>query len=106
MLDVAVVGVPDERAGQLPRVFIVAHQSLTEEAVTKISQDHSLSFQAFQEDILLKSNLSLQVRQHMRERLSEHKQPLGGVSFLNSIPKSASGKILRRELLQQILNQT
>ena len=45
----------------------------------------------------------LQVRQHMRERLSEHKQPLGGVCFLDSIPKSASGKILRRELRQQIL---
>jgi len=78
VLDVAVVGVPDERSGQLPRVFIVAHQNLTEEAV----------------------------RQHLRERLAEHKQPLGGVCFLTSIPKSASGKILRRELQHQILNPT
>jgi len=75
VVDVAVVGVADERAGQLPRVFIVPGDNLTKEAVL----------------------------QHMRERLSEHKQPLGGVRFLKSIPKSASGKILRRELQKKAL---
>ena len=91
----AVVGVPDERAGQLPRVFIVADQSLTEEKVP----GHFLSKeqQAQRLGIHLEEHL-LQVRHHMRERLSEHKQPLGGICFLQSIPKSASGKILRREL--------
>ena len=50
-----------------------------------------------------KNDLDCQVLQHMRERLSEHKQPLGGVRFLKSIPKSASGKILRRELQKKAL---
>ena len=39
MVDVAVVGVPDERAGQLPRVFIVPDDNLTEEAVRISSRD-------------------------------------------------------------------
>ena len=40
-----------------------------------------------------------QVRQWMAEKLSAHKQLDGGIVFLHSIPKSASGKILRRELV-------
>jgi acyl-CoA synthetase (AMP-forming)/AMP-acid ligase II len=71
VLDVAVVGVEDERAGELPRAFIVREAWLTEAVV----------------------------RAHMAERLAAHKQPAGGVVFLPAIPKSASGKILRRELV-------
>ena len=71
VLDVAVVGVEDPRAGQLPRVFIVRAPALTED----------------------------KVRAFMSERLSPHKQPGGGVVFLQEIPKSAAGKILRRQLV-------
>ena len=34
----------------------------------------------------------------MRQNLAQHKQLRGGVVFLDAIPKSPSGKILRREL--------
>lgn len=32
------------------------------------------------------------------ERVSSHKRLRGGIKFVESIPKTASGKILRREL--------
>ena len=39
------------------------------------------------------------VNSWMKERLAAHKQLAGGVVFVDTIPKSASGKILRRELV-------
>ena len=68
--DVAVVGVPDHRAGELPRAYVVRKGDLTEE----------------------------QVKSHVAEALAPHKQLAGGVEFLNEIPKSAAGKILRKDL--------
>lgn len=69
--DAAVIGVPDDEAGELPAAFIVqaAGQSLTPEAVMA----------------------------HAAERLANYKH-IRQVTFLDAIPKSASGKILRREL--------
>jgi len=69
--DVAVIGIPDERAGEVPRAFVVpAGDSLTE-------QD---------------------VKDHVAGSLSKHKHLAGGVEFLKEIPKSAAGKILRKDL--------
>ena len=68
--DVAVVGVPDHRAGELPRAYVVRKGDLTEE----------------------------QVKSHVAEALAPHKQLAGGVEFLAEIPKSAAGKILRKDL--------
>jgi len=72
VLDVAVIGVPDERAGELPRAFIVPKDkgSLTEEDIHK----------------------------YVDTKVSPHKKLKGGVEFVQIIPKAASGKILRREL--------
>jgi len=69
--DVAVVGVENDRTGQLPKAFIVKSGDLTVE----------------------------KVRSWMSEKLSAHKQLDGGVVFIQTIPKSAAGKILRRELV-------
>jgi len=69
--DVAVIGVPDEEAGELPKAFIVrAPGSAVEPAV----------LQAF-----------------VAGHVSTYKQ-IRQVEFIDAIPKSASGKILRREL--------
>jgi acyl-CoA synthetase (AMP-forming)/AMP-acid ligase II len=65
------VGVPDDRAGQVPRAFIVPKRpNITEE----------------------------DIKAFIAAKLSEHKQLKGGVVFLTSIPKNPSGKILRKEL--------
>uniref|UniRef100_A0A183FRQ7 AMP-binding_C domain-containing protein n=1 Tax=Heligmosomoides polygyrus TaxID=6339 RepID=A0A183FRQ7_HELPZ len=69
--DAAVIGVPDKKAGELPKAFVVrANDSLTEDEVKLWIQD----------------------------KVSSYKRLTGGVEFINEIPKSAAGKILRREL--------
>ena len=39
-----------------------------------------------------------EVEDFVKGRVAEHKQLKGGVKFIEEIPKSASGKILRRLL--------
>jgi len=69
--DAGVVGVPDDRAGEVPRAFVVPRRpDISEEDVKKF----------------------------VAAKVVEYKQLKGGVQFLTSIPKSPSGKILRREL--------
>nr|CAD7392266.1 unnamed protein product [Timema cristinae] len=70
--DAAVVGVPDEVSGELPKAFVVKKQGVdvTEEEIVKFVEG----------------------------QVSPHKKLRGGVTFVDSIPKTSSGKILRREL--------
>ncbi len=72
--DAAVVGVPDVEAGEIPRAFIVvkAGQTVTAEEITA----------------------------YMTDRVSTYKV-IRDVVITDSIPKSASGKILRRMLRDQ-----
>jgi acyl-coenzyme A synthetase/AMP-(fatty) acid ligase len=42
-----------------------------------------------------------EVKKYVAEKMSEYKQLKGGVEFLASVPKSSSGKILRRVLKGQ-----
>lgn len=69
--DVAVVGAPDEEAGELPTAFVTlaAGSNLDAPAIMAYAADRLATFK--------------QIRR---------------VEFLDAIPKSASGKILRREL--------
>jgi acyl-CoA synthetase (AMP-forming)/AMP-acid ligase II len=69
--DAAVIGIPDQEAGELPMAFVVRAQS------SQISEQEVIDFAA----------------QHLSTYKRLHK-----VEFISAIPKSASGKILRREL--------
>ncbi|KAL2798528.1 hypothetical protein BJX66DRAFT_322641 [Aspergillus keveii] len=73
IFDAAVIGVPapDGSGNEVPRAYIVADK-------TKISES--------------------QVKDFVKEHLAHYKQLRGGVVYLQAIPKSPSGKILRREL--------
>ncbi|KAF5179199.1 4-coumarate--CoA ligase-like [Thalictrum thalictroides] len=73
--DVAVVPCPDEEAGQIPMAFVVRKPG---------------------------SNLSgIQVMEFVAKQVAPYKK-IRRVAFVSSIPKSAAGKILRRELIDVI----
>ncbi|XP_072050904.1 uncharacterized protein [Amphiura filiformis] len=73
--DAAVIGIPDEEAGELPKAFVVLKgtEQVTEEDIAKF----------------------------VAGKVAPQKKLRGGVEFLETIPKSASGKILRRQLRDQ-----
>jgi long-chain acyl-CoA synthetase len=75
VLEVGVIGVPDDRSGEKVKAFIVAGTS-----------------RPSVEDVLL----------HCREHLAAYKVP-SSVEFVDELPKSPIGKILRRELRAQEL---
>ena len=67
--DAAVIGIPNEEAGEVAKAFVVASGDITAE----------------------------EVKDFVSERVATYKR-LAQVEFVDSIPKSASGKILRRLL--------
>ena len=73
--DAAVIGLPDDEAGELPVAFVVA----SDPAPTVD-----------------------QIKAHLAKTLSSYKQ-VHSVTFVDEIPKSASGKILRRVLKAQAM---
>ncbi|KIL87436.1 hypothetical protein FAVG1_09142 [Fusarium avenaceum] len=77
VFDCAVIQVPDERSGEVPKAFVV-----------KSSSAQSLDEKKVVDDIL----------KHVADHKASYKQLRGGVEFLEIIPKSPSGKILRRLL--------
>ncbi len=73
--DAAVIGMPDDEAGERPLAFVVRQpgRDITAEAILEA----------------------------LRPRLASYKLPVG-VTFIDAVPKSASGKILRRVLRDQM----
>ncbi|KAJ9647375.1 uncharacterized protein PV06_00093 [Exophiala oligosperma] len=79
--DCAVIPVPDERAGEVPKAFVVKSQSVGLE----------------ESDAMVKRSIA----KHVEKEKARHKWLAGGIEFIDVIPKSASGKILRRLLRDQ-----
>ncbi|EER27338.1 AMP-binding enzyme, putative [Coccidioides posadasii C735 delta SOWgp] len=74
--DCAVIPVPDDSAGELPKAFVVKSSSA--------GSDDTATIRA--------------IMKHVEDHKARHKWLKGGVEFLDVIPKSPSGKILRRLL--------
>ena len=74
IIDAAVIGIPDVAAGQVPRAFVVPKEGVE------------------------RDRLAQEIVKFVRENASDQKRLRGWVKFLDEIPKSASGKILRKEL--------
>lgn len=77
--EAAVVGVPRSGDGEVPRAYVVADASRVGEA---------------------------EIQKFVADRLAQYKQLRGGVKFVTELPKSAIGKILRRELREQAKRET
>lgn len=75
-MDAAVIGIQYSiEDSELPRAYVVARPGAT---VTE-----------------------QEVRDYARERLARYKNLDGGIKFVESIPKNASGKILKNQLREQ-----
>jgi len=72
IIDACVIGVPCERSGEIPRAYVVRkpESALTEETV----------------------------KEYIASTLSDHKKLRGGVEFIEQLPRSPAGKLLRRVL--------
>ncbi|GJQ76618.1 hypothetical protein Trydic_g15480 [Trypoxylus dichotomus] len=70
--DAGVIGVPDEDCGEIPLAFIVKQPSAT------LNEG--------------------EVKEHLAKFVSKNKYLYGGVRFIQEIPRTPSGKILRKEL--------
>jgi len=81
--DVAVVGIYDVRiASEVPLAFVVPRR-----------------------DVERKEENARKIVGWLTERVSHHKRLRGGVRWIENIPKSASGKILRRVLKEQLAKE-
>jgi 4-coumarate--CoA ligase len=68
--DVVVIPVPDDEAGEIPRAYVVPQDG--------------------------KSITAEQINQYVDSKVAPHKKLRGGIVFVTSIPRSVSGKLLRR----------
>lgn len=90
--DCGVIGIPDERSGQVPLAYVVKQNGVD------ITQQDLIDYVAG-ENLLLFFNCLLLIM-CITERISVEKHLHGGVKFIDEIPKNASGKILRRKLIE------
>ncbi|MDT7558578.1 MAG: acetyl-CoA synthetase [Pseudonocardiales bacterium] len=74
----AVIGVPDERRGQVPKAFVVARDGID------VTGERG-------------SALADELREHVRSRLAPHEVPRE-IVFLAELPRTTTGKIMRRAL--------
>lgn len=74
--DSAVIGIPHETSGEVPRAYVVTRNPELTEA---------------------------DVKEFVKKKVAHYKKLAGGVEFVTAIPKNATGKILRRELKAKFL---
>jgi acyl-CoA synthetase (AMP-forming)/AMP-acid ligase II len=77
--DCGVIAKPDDAAGEIPCAFVVVREGFTPS-----------------------DSLDKQLCNFVADRLAHHKQPRE-IRFVEAVPRTASGKILRRELRKTIL---
>ncbi|XP_069114739.1 probable 4-coumarate--CoA ligase 1 [Argopecten irradians] len=76
VMEAAIVGIPCDEMGEIPRAYVVKKSQVTAEELVK----------------------------HVNDQVSPFKRLRGGLEFVEEIPKLPSGKILRRKIKEEILN--
>jgi len=77
--DALVIGVPQDEAGEVPRAYIVLKSpgTCSEEAI----------------------------HQFVNDKVGNHKRLRGGIVFRSSVPKTSSGKLLRKNIRAELLKE-
>lgn len=75
------IAIPDDKAGEVPKAFVVKSSSVGLEDNDQM--------------------IAREIAKHVEQQKARHKWLKGGVEFVDVIPKSPSGKILRRLLRDQ-----
>ncbi|KAI5985088.1 AMP binding protein [Pisolithus albus] len=75
--DVAVIGLPCKEETELPRAYVVPARTVKKEET---------------------ATFALGIQEWVTQKVAPHKKLRGGIVLVQRIPKSASGKILRRQL--------
>uniref|UniRef100_A0A2P2HZY6 4-coumarate--CoA ligase n=1 Tax=Hirondellea gigas TaxID=1518452 RepID=A0A2P2HZY6_9CRUS len=70
--DVSVTGVPHDRLGEAPRAYIVAKAPPSKKSIEEF----------------------------LSSRLSENKQLVGGIVFVDALPRNSTGKVVKKQLQQ------
>lgn len=77
VLDAVVIGIPDKKCGEIPRAYVVRRPG------SKTTEKNLQDFVA--------------------KRVVKYKHLTGGVKFIERIPETATGKILRREIRKMLI---
>ncbi|KAK3298412.1 uncharacterized protein B0H64DRAFT_471706 [Chaetomium fimeti] len=75
--DCAVISVPDARDGEAPKAFVVTPAAMASRSGAEMAAE---------------------ISKHVQDHKAHYKWLKGGIEFIDAIPKSPSGKILRRLL--------
>lgn len=100
--EVAVIGIPDEKAGELPLAFVVKDNAcqVTEQELIDLVAGKLLNTNYSVHIYWLNSYFWILLL--ISENVSVQKRLYGGVRFVNDLPKNPSGKVLRKALRQII----
>lgn len=79
--DCVVIGVPSDRDGEVPKAFVVKSPSVGLEDTDRV--------------------VARDIARHVEQHKAKHKWLKGGIEFIDEVPKSPSGKILRRLIRDQ-----
>ena len=80
---------------------MISHPNVNDVAVIGVDQDHTevpRAYVVLSQGIERSPVVGEKIREWIDSRVSHHKRLRGGVRFVDEIPKSAAGKILRRNL--------
>lgn len=77
--EVAVVGVPDEKMGEVPRAYVIL-----KDGESVVGQTEEAEFMAF-----------------VNSKVASFKRLAGGVKFVSELPKNLIGKVLKKALQDQ-----